>query len=132
MKSSEEEPEWLLTDRSIGQVELEHTCGLTAAEIDELVEYGALVPQLDPEQAPRKFNAEYLGPLVQAARLRHHYDLDLFVVGLVLGYLTRIQRLEEHMRALHARLPHSLQVEREGRAPWREPGADLRQGHDRP
>jgi chaperone modulatory protein CbpM len=100
-------------------LDLEHTCGLTAAEIDELVEFGALLPQLEGS-GKRKFSVAYVEPLRQAAKLRHHYDLDLFAVGLVLGYLARIERQEERLRALHAHLPHAAPPEREGPAPWRE------------
>lgn len=122
MQPREGEPEWLVTQRYVEQVELEHSCGLSAAEIEELVEYGALLPQLAADDgSSRRFSAEYLEPLRQAARLRQHYDLDLFAVGLVLGYLTRIERLEERLRALHAQLPHPRHAEREGPAPRREP-----------
>jgi chaperone modulatory protein CbpM len=121
MQATEHGPEWFATQRFVEQVDLEHTCGLSAAEIDELVEYGALVPLLAPEADARRFNADCLEPLRQAARLRQLYDLDLFAVGLVLGYLTRIDRLEERIRALQAHLPHGTHVEREGPAPWHEP-----------
>lgn len=121
MQPHEGELEWLATQRHIEQVELEHTCGLSAAEIEELVEYGALLPQRTADDGRRRFSAEYLEPLRQAARLRHHYDLDLFVVGLVVGYLARIERLEERIRALQAQLPHPAHAQREGPAPWREP-----------
>jgi chaperone modulatory protein CbpM len=121
MQATEHGPEWFATHRFVEQVELEHTCGLNAAEIDELVEYGALLPQLTPEEGGRTFSADYLEPLRQAARLRQFYDLDLFAVGLVLGYLTRIERLEERIRALQAHLPHGTHVQREGPALWHEP-----------
>jgi chaperone modulatory protein CbpM len=121
MQPIEREVAWLAAHGFIEQVELEQTCGLLAVEIDELVEYGALVPQPAPGAARRRFNAECLEPLRQAVRLRQDYDLDLFAVSLVLGYLTRIERLEERIRGLHAVLPRVAQVERDGPAAWREP-----------
>jgi chaperone modulatory protein CbpM len=121
MQPIEHAPAWFATQGFVAQVELEHTCGLAAAEIDELVEYGALVPQPEPAAAGRRFSADCLEPLRQAARLRQAYDLDLFAVALVLGYLTRIERLEERIRGLHALLPHAAHIERDGPAGWREP-----------
>ena len=121
MQPDDQQPQWQVTHRFVEQLELERTCGLDAPEIDELVEYGALVPHIVADDGARKFCVECMEPLRQAAQLRHHYDLDLFAVGLVLGYLTRIERLEDRIRTLQANLLHGAHVQRDGPAPWREP-----------
>lgn len=113
---------WLDAQRHIDQGELAHICSLSLAELDELVEYGALVP-LAGETGERQFNTSCVLPLREAARLRTHYDLDLFTVSLLLGYLQRIVHLEHQVRALQAHLPHPAQLPREGPTPWREPHA---------
>jgi chaperone modulatory protein CbpM len=121
MQAIEPLPDWSATHRIVEQLELEQACGLTAGDIDELVEYGTLLPLLAADEGARKFSAEWIEPLREAARLRRFYDLDLFAVGLVLGYLARIERLEERIRVLHGQLPHPVQVPRDGPACWREP-----------
>jgi chaperone modulatory protein CbpM len=112
---------WLEPQRRVDESELTRMCELTSAELDELVEYGALVPMLDEAAAVRQFSAGCVGPLREVARLRAHYDLDLFTVGLLLGYLQRIAHLEQQVRTLQAHLPHPQQLPREGPTPWREP-----------
>lgn len=114
---------WLDPQQRIGQAELARICGLAGAELDELVEYGALVPLAVEGQAGRQYSASCIVPLREAARLRSDYDLDLFTVSLLLGYLQRIAQLEHQLRALHAHPPVPPQLPREGPTPWREPHA---------
>ena len=114
---------WLDPQRRIDQSELSQMCRLSMAEIDELVDYGALVPILGMGLDARQFSASCVPPLREAARLRAHYDLDLFTVSLVLGYLQRIAHLEQQLRVLQAHMPHPVQLPREGPTPWREPHA---------
>ncbi len=114
---------WLDPQRRIDQVELAQMCSLTIVELDELVDYGALVPLATEMETVRQFSASCVPPLREAARLRTHYDLDLFTVSLLLGYLQRIAHLEHQLRGLHAHLPHPVQLPREGPTPWREPHA---------
>ena len=109
--------------RRIDQVELAFMCSLTLAEVDELVDYGALVPLAGESGETRQFSAGNVPPLREAARLRMHYDLDLFTVSLLLGYLQRIAHLEQQLRGMHAHLPHPPNLPREGPTPWREPHA---------
>jgi chaperone modulatory protein CbpM len=118
------DPHWLDPHRRVDQAELAHMCSLSVVELDELVEYGALVP-LVPEgsAATRCFSAACVAPLREAVRLRALYDLDVFTVSLLLGYLQRIEHLEHQLRALHAHVPHPQPLPREGPAPWREPHA---------
>jgi len=120
MQAPEADWAWLATPQVIGQHELEHICGLKAVQVDELVEYGALVP-LPGADEPRLFDAGCVPPLREALRLHAVFDLDLFAVGLLTGYLQRIQHLEQQVHALHAQVPHPVHPEREGPAPWHEP-----------
>ena len=62
-----------------------------------------------------------MASLREAARLRAQFDLDLFTVALLLGYLQRIARLEHQLRSLQAHVPYPQHLPREGPAPWREP-----------
>jgi chaperone modulatory protein CbpM len=112
---------WLDPQRRIDQAELAQMSSITSAELDELVEYGALVPLAGEAGSARQFSASCVAPLREAARLRSHYDLDLFTVSLLLGYLQRIAHLEQQLRALQAHLPHPGHLPREGPTPWREP-----------
>jgi chaperone modulatory protein CbpM len=114
---------WLDPHRRIDQYELAHMCSLSLGEIDELVDYGALVPLSGEVTSTRLFSASCVQPLREAARLRSHYDLDLFTVSLLLGYLQRIGHLEQQLRAVQAHLPHPPHLPREGPTPWREPHA---------
>ena len=95
---------WLDAREVIPLAELAQICALSPAELDELVDYGVLVPV---EKAPqeRLFSAECVTPLRAAGKLRQDFDLDLFTVGLLLGYLNRIEALERQVRTLKARLP---------------------------
>src|SRR3954468_11203168 len=120
-----EAPDWTWIDplRRVDQVELAQLCGLSSAELDELVEYGALAPATGRTFAGRQFSAACVAPLREAARLRSWYDLDLFTVSLLLGYLQRIAHLEQQVRQLNPPLPHPQPLPREGPTPWREPHA---------
>jgi chaperone modulatory protein CbpM len=114
---------WALeTHRHIELEDLAAACSLSKAEVQELVDYGALVPVLgEGAVAGLQFSAGCVAPLREAMRLRAHYDLDLFTVSLLLGYLQRIAHLEQQLRSLQVHLPHPAQLPREGPAPWREP-----------
>jgi len=93
----------LQPDDPIGIAELADACAMSCAELEELVEYGALVP-LSPLCDEPAFAVEWLQPLRIACKLRRDYDLDLFVVVIVMDYLHRIEILEAGLRGLEARL----------------------------
>jgi hypothetical protein len=120
MQATEADWAWLAAPHVIDQRELERMCGLQALQVDELVEYGALVP-LPEEGGPRVFDAGCVPPLREALRLHAVFDLDLFAVGLLTGYLQRIQHLEQQVHALRAQVPHPVRPQRDGPAPWHEP-----------
>lgn len=116
-------PEWWLPDpqRGVALSELARMCSLSMDEVGELVEYGALVPMVSDDPDRLQFSASCVPALREAARLRRHYDLDLFTVSLLLPYLQRIAQLEQQLRSVQAHLPHPVQLPREGPTPWREP-----------
>lgn len=97
---------WLDAREAVTLAELAQICALSVDELDELMDYGALVPMQDVRQE-RLFSAECAMPLRTAGKLRQDFDLDLFTVGLLLGYLNRIEALERQVRSLQARLPAS-------------------------
>ena len=97
---------WLDAREAVTLAELAQICALSVDELDELMDYGALVPMQDARQE-RLFSAECAMPLRTAGKLRQDFDLDLFTVGLLLGYLNRIEALERQVRSLQARLPAS-------------------------
>jgi chaperone modulatory protein CbpM len=115
MKPQPHEWIWLDTQETVSSSELSQVCGLSPAELDELVDYGALTPIADakPEtlgDARQRYSAEWVSPLRVAVKLRQDFDLDLFTVAMVLGYLTRIESLERQLNALKAQLPGPLQM----------------------
>ncbi|OOG36706.1 chaperone modulator CbpM [Polaromonas sp. A23] len=96
---------WLDAREVITMAELARICALSPAELDELVDDGVLVPVEEGRQE-RLFSAECVMPLRTAGRLRQDFDLDLFTVELLLGYLNRIEALERQVRTLKAHLPY--------------------------
>lgn len=113
---------WLDARETVSVAELSQACGLSAAELDELVEYGAVTP-LQGNKTERLFSAEWIVPLRAAGRLRLDFDLDLFAVAILIGYMNRIEELERELKSLRANLPaHSRPVLRDDVPErWREP-----------
>lgn len=122
------QPDWIWPDaETISISELSRSCQLTSADIDELIEYGALAP-LQRDANELVFSA--CTPALRAAcKLRQDYDLDLFTVALLMEHLNRIDALEREIRTLQAHLPaHLAAPHRDGPQPWREPHARANQG----
>lgn len=112
---------WTDVRDTVTAAELARSCGLDTDEVRELLEYGALRPLPYTSSEPL-FSADVLPALREAARLRRDFDLDLFAVAMLLGYLDRIEVLERQVRSLQAQLPfHVPPAHREGPQPWREP-----------
>lgn len=101
---------WLDAREAVTLAELAQICALSVDELDELMDYGALVPMKDVRQE-HLFSAECVMPLRMAGKLRQDFDLDLFTVGLLLGYLNRIETLERQVQSLQAHLPGNVPVE---------------------
>ena len=85
----------------VGFSDLSAACAISVAELQELMEYGALTPlgACDPEPV---FATSCLQPLRTAGRLRRDYDLDLFVVVILMDYLLRIESLESELLSVQA------------------------------
>ena len=93
---------WLDGRETITLDELTRACAFSAAELDELVGYGAIEPlRATPQET--LFSAAWVMPLRQAARLRRDLDVDLYSVAIMLGFLDRIAGLESELRSLQAR-----------------------------
>lgn len=131
MQPRPDEWNWLDASETISAAELSQACGLSDAELQELVGYGAVQP-LKPEQGGSIFSAGCVVSLRHACQLRRDFDLDLFTVALLAEYLNRIEALERDLRTLRAHLPaHVLAQHREGPQPWVEPHAKaaMARGH---
>jgi chaperone modulatory protein CbpM len=102
MASKAADLDWLDERQSVTVGELTRVCALSAADLDELVDYGALTP-LQPARHELLFSAEWVMPLRTAGRLRRDFDLDLFAVAILLEQLRRIEALERELRSLQAR-----------------------------
>ena len=105
MEQSQAEWVWLDARQSVSAAELSHVGAISADEVDELVQYGALAPLVEQAPTPQepRFSADCVSPLRAACKLRVDYDLDLFTVALLMGYLNRIDTLERQLQSLHAR-----------------------------
>jgi chaperone modulatory protein CbpM len=84
--------------------ELAELTGLPSGMLEELVSAGAIEP-IDAASPEPRFGAAALSAARHARRLREDFDLDAQALSLVLGLLDRIDRLEQQLQALRARLP---------------------------
>jgi chaperone modulatory protein CbpM len=87
---------------TVGFTDLCAACAISAADMQELMEYGALIPVATSDPEPM-FATNCLPPLRTAGKLRRDYDLDLFVVVIVMDYLRRIETLESQLLSLQAK-----------------------------
>ncbi len=87
--------------------EMAERCELHHDELHELIEYGVL-PVLHVNSIGLCFPAASLGPAQRAARIRRDYALDLFAMGLVMGYIQKIDDLETANAALRTSLKNSV------------------------
>lgn len=98
---------WISLDASqtITANELARASGLSADQLNELVEYGALMPLAAcsaVQESDRLFSATYVFSLRAACHVQRDFDLDLFTAGLLVGYLMRIDTLERQVQSLQA------------------------------
>lgn len=96
--------QWLDAGAPLSLMELSTVCALSAAELEELVGYGALQP-LNVDPAAPQFSGQWVTPLRTAGKLRRDYDLDLFTVVIMMDFLQRIDTLEDQLTSLKARQP---------------------------
>jgi hypothetical protein len=87
---------------SVSFTELVAAAGMPEADVRELVLSGVFEP-LEPAATPWSFRADALMLARRAASLCRDFDLDAHAAGVLLGYLARIDALEQELRALRAR-----------------------------
>jgi chaperone modulatory protein CbpM len=109
MTQEQAEWRWLDNRETVTLTELSQCCGMSESELDELVDYCALVP-VTPANQNVVFSAHWVVPLRAASQLRLDFDLDLFTVAIVLGNLNRIEVLERQVHSLQALVPQHLQA----------------------
>lgn len=95
---------WMDAHQKISFAELVQSSGLSEAELQELVDCGALVP-IDVQSAEWTFGGDCLVTVRTACRLRNDLELDTHALALALIFLDRIRRLEDQLRDLQAQLP---------------------------
>lgn len=95
---------WLDDCGELTVVELTRCSGLTADEVRDLVELGALAP-IEARGPEPLFPPECIAAARTAARLRHDFDVDTRGLALALSLLERIQSLEAELKAVTAQLP---------------------------
>ena len=95
---------WLHEHDALSVNELAELSGLSEAEINELVDYGAITP-IDTDAHQRIFAAHCIVPARTARRLRDDFDLNTHGVALALTLLDRVSDLETQLGDLRARLP---------------------------
>ena len=100
---------WQGSDETITLSELARCCEMSEDELDELVDYCALMP-VSAAQPERIFSVQWVAPLRAAGKLRLDFDLDLFTVAILLGNLNRIEVLQRQVQQLQALLPAHLQA----------------------
>ena len=86
---------------------LSELCGLTAGELRELIDYGALRPE-NPEVVTEErwvFGAHCAVTVRTAVRLRRDFELDPPGLALVLTLIERIRTIEDDLRRARALLP---------------------------
>ena len=83
----------------VSVADLARMCELSLPDLDELIDYGAVVP-VERSATERLFSGACVMTLRKACSLRRAFDLDLFTVVILLGYLDRIEALEGQLRTL--------------------------------
>lgn len=79
--------------------------GFTLAELQELVEFGALEPQgLGLDSAAWTFSARTALVARRASSLRLEFELDTQATSLVLGLLERIDEMQRRVHELECQL----------------------------
>lgn len=94
------------SDDTIDLCQLADAASMSLDDLRELIDYGALRP-LVTTRTEQVFSLACMAPLRAAEKLRRDYDLDLFVVVIVMDYLSRIEHLESQVRALQVTSLHS-------------------------
>jgi chaperone modulatory protein CbpM len=95
---------WLDARHECSIAELVRCSGLSEAELRELVDYGALVPN-NPQGAEWIFSGDVVVTVQTAGRLRADLELEPQALALALTLIGRIRELEAQLGDLRAQLP---------------------------
>jgi chaperone modulatory protein CbpM len=93
--------------RGFSMAELLELSGLSADDLQELIDYGALSP-VQPEATPWVFSSQCLVTVRTASRLRRGFELEPHGLALAVSLLGRIRELETELNNLRARLPQNI------------------------
>lgn len=104
METEHTDAVWVDEHLKLSCAELARYCGLSEAELRELVDYGALMP-CDMRDAEWTFSGDIAVTVRAAARLRDDLELDAQALALTLTLINRIRKLEAQLRSLRAQLP---------------------------
>ena len=101
---------WLDEHHALSLTELAALSGLSAADVQQLVDCDALPPVAGAEPmaepaAEARFSAQCLTLARAASRLRQDFDLDINALALTLQLLQRIHDLEAELLHLRAQRP---------------------------
>ncbi len=69
-------------------------CNLKESEIRELVEY-TFHPLMDGNNLSFTTLPFSMESLYEAAKIKHHFDLDIFTMSILIKYLQKIEDLED-------------------------------------
>lgn len=109
MKIETTEVLWLDAHQALSLTQVAELTGLSATELEYLVECEALLPLAAAADASgARFSAQCIAIARRASRLRDDFDLDAGAVALLLQLLQRIDDLEAEVHALRAMVPHVL------------------------
>jgi chaperone modulatory protein CbpM len=104
MDSNTVEAVWLNESTTCTLLHLAEVSGLSSAELQSLVDTGALTP-VGMEQGGPAFEARYVVVARTARRLRDDFELDPAGLALAMRLLARIDAMERELDSLRARLP---------------------------
>lgn len=104
MKIEVTEVLWMDQYQELSLADLAKLSGLSAEELNELVDCGAIVP-VNTNSAEWVFDAGCLVVAKTACRLRNDFELDTQGLSVALTLITRIHNLETQLHDLRAQLP---------------------------
>ena len=90
--------------------ELAELSALTAAELSDLIDCGAVAP-IDAGLLHQRFTASAVRRARTAARLRDEFELEISAVALALLLLERVHELEAQLQHLRVQLPAACDTE---------------------
>jgi chaperone modulatory protein CbpM len=108
MQPEQTDAVWLDAQHEYSIAELERCSGLSQAELRELVDYGALVPN-NPQGAQWTFSGDIVLTVQTAGRLHADLELEPQALALALTLIRRIRELEAQIGDLRAQLPRRFQ-----------------------